>query len=286
MEAGTITPGHGGSAAPPTVARPPAAIPGDGMLRTLGDFGWLTVQVLRCLVTPPFPWLRDAVVEFSIAFRRCSGPLILSMVTFAAGIGVMFVGQIIASLGTSDRLVGALLLGFMREPALWVASMIFAGVAGSAMTADIGARKIRDELDALKVLGVDTVRSLVVPRVVAMVAIAPVLGILAWFTAMVVNFALIPLAYPTVTYGGEIEAMEAFLYKVDLIAMLVKLPLVGLLVGIVACQKGLSTRGGAEGVGRSVNEAVVIMFVGLFVLNSLVNTGYLALFPSVQELRG
>lgn len=263
-----------------------ADLPGYGGLRTLGETGHLTLRVLRVMVTPPFPWLQDAVVEFSTAFRRCAGPLILSMVTFAVGIAVLFVGQIIASLGTSDRLVGALFVGFMREPALWVASMIFAGVAGSAMTADIGARKIREELDALKVLGVDTIRTLVVPRVVAMIAIAPVLGVLAWFTAMAVNFTLIPIAYPSVSYASEIDTMKAFLYQIDLIALLIKLPLVGLLVGIVSCQKGLSTAGGAEGVGRSVNQAVVTMFVGLFVLNSLVNTAYLALFPSVQELRG
>jgi phospholipid/cholesterol/gamma-HCH transport system permease protein len=182
--------------------------------------------------------------------------------------------------------MGALLLGFLREPALWVASMMFAGIAGSAMTADIGARRIREELDALEVLGVDKIRTLVVPRVVAMIAIAPVLGLLTLFTAMAVNYLIIPIFYPSVTYSGEIQSLVSFLFTIDVVVLLLKLPLVGLVVGIVSCHKGLTTKGGAEGVGRSVNQAVVIMFVSLFLLNALVNTGYLALCPSVQELRG
>jgi phospholipid/cholesterol/gamma-HCH transport system permease protein len=255
-------------------------------LTSLGEMGRLTVRTLRLVVTPPFPWWRDAVVEFSLAFRRCLIPLVLSMVVFATGIAVLFVGQIVATLGTSDRLIGALTIGWIREPAIWVSSMIFAGVAGSAMTADIGARRIREELDALEVLGVETTRSLVVPRVVAMVAIAPVLGLVTLFVAEGVTYLLVPIFYPSVTYGGQMETIRAFLFTVDLVMLLVKLPLVGLFVGVVACHKGLTTKGGAEGVGRSVNQAVVIMFLGLWLLNSLVNTGYLALFPSVQELRG
>lgn len=261
-------------------------MPGYGGLRALGEMGRLTARTFRLAVTPPFPWWRDALVEFSTAFKRCVGPVVLSMVVFAVGIAVMFVGQIIDTLGTPDRLNGALTIGFIREPAVWVASMIFAGVAGSAMTADIGARRIRDELDALQVLGMDTTRSLVVPRVVALMLVAPILGLLTVFVAYSVDYLLIPLVYPSVSYAGQAEMLEQFLYNVDVVMLLVKLPLVGLFVGIVACHKGLTSEGGAEGVGRAVNQAVVIMFLGVWLMNGLVNTGYLALFPSVQELRG
>jgi phospholipid/cholesterol/gamma-HCH transport system permease protein len=261
-------------------------IPGSERAQTAGAMGRLAVTVARQTFVPPYPWWRDAAVEFSLAMRRCIVPLVVSMITFAIGIAVLFVGQIVATLGTSDRLAGALVIGFTREPAVWVTSMVFAGVAGSAMTADIGARRIRDELDALAVLGVDTVRTLVVPRVVGMALVAPVLGFACLATALTVDYLLIPIFYPSVSYAGETEAMKSFLYGIDILVFCIKLPLVGAYVGLVACYKGLSTKGGAEGVGRAVNQAVVIMFLGLWLLNTILNSAYLAAFPSAQGLRG
>jgi phospholipid/cholesterol/gamma-HCH transport system permease protein len=70
------------------------------------------------------------------------------------------------------------------------------------------------------------------------------------------------------------------------LAFIVRLELVGLFVGLVATYKGLSAGGGAEGVGRAVNQAVLIMFVGVWIINALANTAYLALFPEVTALRG
>jgi phospholipid/cholesterol/gamma-HCH transport system permease protein len=255
-------------------------------LRSAGEIGRLAVRTIRLIFTPPFPWWRDAVVEFSLALRRCTLPLVLAMVTFAIGIAVLFVGRIVETLGTSDRLYGGLTIGFMREPSVWVTAMIFAGVAGSAMTADIGARRIREELDAMSVLGVDTIRALVVPRVVAMTLVAPVLGLVTFLTAQVVDYLLVPVFYPSVTFAAELDTMKSFLYTVDILALFVKLPLCGFAVGLISCAKGLSTKGGAEGVGTAVNQSVVLMFATLWVINGLVNGAYLALFPSVQQLRG
>lgn len=251
-----------------------------------GEMGSLALQVARRAVAPPYPWWRDCVVEFSSAIRRCLIPLVLSMVSFAMGIAVLFVGQIVSTLGTSDRLTGGLVTGFTREPSEWVTAMIFAGVAGSAITADLGARRIREELDALSVLGVDQVKSLVVPRVVAMILVAPVLGLICLFISQAVDYLLIPLFYPSVSYSSEIETMRHFMFSVDILILMVKLPIVGAFVGIVSCYKGLNAKGGAEGVGRAVNQAVVLMFLGLWLLNSLLNLAYLAQFPSVQGLRG
>jgi phospholipid/cholesterol/gamma-HCH transport system permease protein len=267
-------------------ARALGGVPGHGGLQTAGELGRLAVRAVRLTFTPPLPWWRDAVVEFSLALRRCTPPLVLAMITFAIGIAVLFVGRIVETLGTSDRLAGGLTIGFMREPAVWVTAMVFAGVAGSAMTADIGARRIREELEALSVLGVDTTRALVVPRIVAMTLVAPVLGLITFLTSQVVDLLLIPIFYPSVSFGPQLDTMKDFLYTVDVLALLVKLPLCGFAVGLISCAKGLSTKGGAEGVGTAVNQAVVLMFGTLWVINGLVNGAYLALFPSVQQLRG
>lgn len=275
-----------GRAAQPRLKDAVGRIPGLGQARAAGEFGELALKVIRLAFTPPYPWWRDAVVEFSLAVRRCIVPLVISMITFSIGIGVLYVGQIIGSLGTPDRLYGGLVLGFMREPSEWVTAMMFAGVAGSAMTADLGARKIRDELDALTVLGVDNVRTLVVPRVVAMTLVAPVLAFICLLTALVVLYILIPVVYPSVSYGSERAVGKSFLFGMDVMVLLFKMPICGFFVGMVSCYKGLTCGGGAEGVGKAVNSAVVIMFLGLWILNGLVNGAYLALFPNVLGLRG
>jgi phospholipid/cholesterol/gamma-HCH transport system permease protein len=163
--------------------------------------------------------------------------------------------------------------------------MIFAGVAGSAITADLGARRIRDELDALAVLGVDTIRSLVVPRVVGLGLIAPVLGLLSLAVTVGELYLLAP-ALLDVSRGSYVESLSLAIYPVDLIAFFVKFFLVGVVVGVVSSYKGLTTGGGAEGVGRAVNATVVITFFTLWALSVVFNTGYLSLFPEVTTQRG
>jgi phospholipid/cholesterol/gamma-HCH transport system permease protein len=260
-------------------------VPGYGTLAAASDMAGQFVRSWRLAFQPPYPWWRDCVVEVSLAMRRCLLPLTLAMLAFVLGVAVSFVGGIIDLLGTQDRLPGAGTLGFIREPAMWVTVMIYAGVAGSAMTADLAARKLRQELDALSVLGVDNIRALVVPRIVAMAIGAPVLGLLSLLISEVAFFVLFPIYFGT-NSAQFFESNSQFLLSVDVLAFIVRLELVGLFVGLVATYKGLSAGGGAEGVGRAVNQAVLIMFVGVWIINALANTAYLALFPEVTALRG
>lgn len=262
-----------------------ATVPGAGAMRAIDEMVRQFWRTWRIAVTPPYPWWRDCVVEISLAVRRCLVPMALGMLAFVFGVAVAFVGGIVELLGTEDRIPGALFLGFIREPAMWVTVMIYAGVAGSAMTADLAARKLRQELDALSVLGVDMIRSLVVPRIVAMAVAAPILGALALLISQAADFLVFPL-YFDINSAVFLDSVGQFLLSVDVLAFLFRLVVVGLFVGLVATYKGLSADGGAEGVGRAVTEAVLIMFVGVWVINTLSNTAYLALFPEVTTLRG
>jgi phospholipid/cholesterol/gamma-HCH transport system permease protein len=163
--------------------------------------------------------------------------------------------------------------------------MIFAGVAGSAITADLGARKIREELDALAVLGVDRIRSLVVPRVFAMTIAAPVLGMLALTISQAVNYAVAPghIGFPRSVFR---DSVVSNILPLDLYASILKYAIIGFFVGVVSCHKGLASKGGAEGVGRAVNQTVVIAFFGIWLINSLFNLAYLTMFPETAILRG
>jgi phospholipid/cholesterol/gamma-HCH transport system permease protein len=262
------------------------AAPGYGRLDVLAGIAELFVKTIKAAVTPPYPWLGDCARECSVTIRRCIVPLLLSMSAFSIGIVVALIAGLLEAIGTIDRAGGGNITGWTREPGYWVTAMIFAGVVGSAMTADLGARKIREELDAMRVLAIDPVKSLVVPRVVALTLMAPVLGLIAVLDAMAVSYFTNPVLLPNVTHAAFIDSTLAFMNLPDLLSLMGKLVVTGLFVGIVCCYKGLSAKGGAEGVGRAVNQAVLITFVSLWVLNSLWNTIFLANSPAVQVLRG
>jgi phospholipid/cholesterol/gamma-HCH transport system permease protein len=244
-----------------------------------------TVRCARLVFVPPYSWVPEAFAQASIAFRRVMLPLIISSFVFSMSYGLIMTGQFLIELGVSDRWGSAVTLGYVRE-FTWVALMVLAGVVGSAVTADLGARRIREELDALDVLGVDTVRYLVLPRVVG-IAFAGM--VVQWITLIfgefVMNFTIVPARYGT-PVPVIIDAMRHSLTSIDLISMELKDLAIGIFIAIVACERGLTCRRGAEGVGRAVNQCVVLTFFGIWFINSVWNTAYLSLFPSATGLRG
>lgn len=264
------------------------AVPGYVRLERAGEMGVLALRVLRTAVTPPYWWLAECANETSIALRRCFVPALLAMTAFGVGLACDFFGGIVRLLGTADRLGGGIGIGFLREPAVWVGIMILAGVAGSAMCADLGARKIRDELEALKVLGVEEMRGLIVPRVIAMTLVGPILGTFTVLVAWGSTYLATPIAFhdSTVTTAAFIESFKAFVSPLDLLNFVIKLLTAGFFVGVVCCYKGVTSKGGTEGVGRAVNEAVLISFFGVWMINILFNTVFLSLFPQVSILKG
>jgi phospholipid/cholesterol/gamma-HCH transport system permease protein len=244
----------------------------------------LAFQTLR-VATTSLRWLPDAVEETAVIFRRCLTPLIVCVSVFIAANGVFILGRVIQSLGAPDRQAGGIFVGSFREVATWITMMVFAGVAGSAVTADLGARKIREELEALAVLGVPVVRNLVVPRVMAFTFSAVVLGGIAVLAIMVTDFVLVPSLYH-IPMAVFVDSVKQNILAGDVIAQIIKHALLGFFIGIVCCTKGLRVKGGAEGVGLAVNQAVVICFFGVWMFNSVFNLAYLSLFPDLSVLRG
>lgn len=254
-------------------------------LKSAGGMGALWVKALRLAASPPYAWRSDAVVEASLAVRRCMIPLFVASSAYAIALIGVYGGNILELLGARDRIGGPGYIAAVREPSVWATMMIFAGVAGSAIAADLGARRIRDELDALSVLGVDTVRALVVPRVVALALIAPILGVISLAVSVIELYIVAPPLLG-VSHASFMSSLTLAVFSVDLLAFLVKFFIIGMLVAVVACYKGLTAGGGAEGVGRAVNATMVITFFALWALTVAFNSGYLSLFPEVTVQRG
>jgi phospholipid/cholesterol/gamma-HCH transport system permease protein len=256
-----------------------------GPLQTAYELVSLTGATLKRAVTHPREWIRPAIVEASTYFRRCMLPLMISNGIWLWGFGVILFGALAQHLGVIDREGGGVDVGFTREVATWITMMILAGVAGSAMAADLGARKTREELDALAVLGVDKLRLLVVPRMMAMIFVAVTLPLIDLLETDVIEFLLVP-GHSHVSHTAFLSTLWQNIYPLDLFSAALKHLVMGIFIGAVACQKGLSAKGGAEGVGRAVNQTVVLSFLGIWVINSIFNTAYLTLFPQVIVAKG
>jgi phospholipid/cholesterol/gamma-HCH transport system permease protein len=247
--------------------------------------GW-TKQCARLAVTPPYTWVPDAFAETANVFRRTMVPLAVTSVVYVTSYGIIMAGQFLISLGVGDRYGGAVITGYVRELATWMSMMVVAGVAASAVTADLGARKIREELDAMKVLGVDTVRVLVLPRVMGITFASLIVPFVAlFFAGIVLNFTLVPSRFGT---GAPIvlDGMKHSITAIDIYALLLKHLVMGIFIGLVACERGMTCRTGADGVGRAVNQCVVITFFGIWLINSFWNTAYLSFFPEATGIRG
>lgn len=255
-------------------------------LESAGQMGALAVRSVRLAAEPPFGWWREAVVQSSVAVRRAIVPLTLSHMAFLFGFLIILFGEILTILGVGEREATATFLFWTREIGTWITSMIFAGVVGAAITADLGARRIREELDALAVLGVDQVRALVVPRVVACTVMTPVLVLVSITLVNGMNY----IAYPPMmgpSPGVVRDVVGQAVLPLDLVfPVVVKNLLIGFVMGVVACHKGLTCRLGTEGVGRAVTQTVLISFFACWMINTFFNLAYLSLYPDGAALRG
>ncbi len=175
------------------------------------------------------------------------------------------------------------MLAAVREIGPLITSIVLAGAAGTAITADLGARKIREELDALQVLGVDPIKNLVVPRFLALMLITGLLDIYA------LVFGISGGILTEMLYGQPLGGFFATLFSnasiTDLWGSVIKCTLFGALIAVVCSYKGMTASGGAAGVGRAVNEAVVISFMGVFAFNYAFTQTLLATHPELQTIR-
>ena len=161
--------------------------------------------------------------------------------------------------------------------------MVVAGVAGTAITADLGSRKIREELDALQVLGVDPIKNLVVPRFLALMLVTGLLDTFALLAGM--SSGLLTEIINHETLGGFVATFLSNASILDLAGSVIKCTLFGAIIAIVCCYKGMTVSGGAAGVGRGVNDAVVISLLGVGAFNYLFTQSLLATNPELQTLR-
>ncbi|HEX4436326.1 MAG TPA: ABC transporter permease [Solirubrobacteraceae bacterium] len=253
------------------------------ILEQLGDMMILTGKTIWSALRPPYPYGGELVSQFLFTLRLVWFPLMITTVAISYGAAGLQGTNFLTLFGALDRLGGLFVLAAIREIGPLITSIVIAGVAGTAITADLGARKVREELDALQVLGVDPVKNLVVPRFLALMVAT------ALFDLYALLFGIFGGILAEVLSGEPLGPFWTTLFAnasvTDLWGSVLKCTMFGAIIAIVCCYKGMSASGGAEGVGRAVNEAVVISFLGFGAFNYIFTQTLLATHPQILVIK-
>jgi phospholipid/cholesterol/gamma-HCH transport system permease protein len=260
-----------------------ALLPGRGLMEEVGDMVVLTGRTISSSLRPPYPYGGEFVSQFLFALRLCWLPLLLSTVAISYGAPGLEADNFLTIFGATDRLGGFFVVFAIREIGPLITAIVLAGVAGTAITADLGARKIREELDALQVLGVDPVKNLVVPRFLALMLVTGLFNLYA------ILFGLFGGILASLTYAQPLGPFWNTLFanatSTDLWGSVLKTTIFGAIIAIVCCYKGMTASGGAEGVGRAVNQAVVITFLSIFAFDYVFTQMLLATHPQILVIK-
>ncbi|KUH83133.1 MULTISPECIES: ABC transporter permease [unclassified Mycobacterium] len=236
-------------------------------VREVGAFFAMSLDALVTAFTTRFSW-REFIEQAWFTARVSALPAI--MLTIPFHVLVTFVLSVLfAEIGAQDLGGGGAALAAVSQSGPFMVILIVGGAAATAMCADLGARTIREEIDAMEVTGVDPIQRLVVPRIAAIILNTvllfglSVVGALAgcfFFSVYVLN----------VTPGSFAASLTFLIGLPDLVISTCKALIFGLVAGLVACYKGLTVGGGPQGVGNAVNETVVYTIMILFVVNTVV----------------
>jgi phospholipid/cholesterol/gamma-HCH transport system permease protein len=249
-------------------------------LATVGDQFVLGVRVIQYLfldlVTGRFQWQ-----EFVRQGAFMAGTAVLPTVLVALPIGVTLSIQfalLAGQVGATSLAGAASGLAVIRQGASLVAAVLMAAAVGSAITADLGSRTMREETDAMEVMGVSVIRRLVVPRFVAAIMIGVALTGVVCFVGFLASY-LFNVYFQNGAPGSFVATFASFATTGDMILALLKAVVYGAIVVVVSSQKGLATRGGPTGVANSVNAAVVESILVLMLVNVGISQLYNMLVP-------
>lgn len=250
-------------------------------LATIGRSARLTGTVIRYCVTDTMSGrlpLREVAEQMWKLLKVTALPALLMAVPIGAEVSVQ-VGGIMNQVGANSLAGAASGLGVVGQGAPMAAGLLMSGAAASAIASDLGARAIREEIEAIRVMGIDPVQRLVVPRFIAMIAIAPMLCIII-IAAGVAAGLLISANVNDVVPGSFWQSFGAFATPTDLAFSVLKSVLFAATVVVIASLRGLEAKGGPTGVANAVNASVVLSVFCIFATNLLVSQLQMMFFPA------
>ena len=206
------------------------------------------------------------IIEHMVTAGPVSLPPVLLVNGFAGMIFTIQTARELVRFGAVNSVGGAFALAFCRELAPILTASIIAGQVGSAFAAEIGAMQVTEQIDALYMLKTDPIDYLIVPRAIACCVMVPI----ATIFALVIGVAggiFAGLVFYEITPETFLESVKAFLEPSDLIIIVLKGFIFGIMIAVNSCSWGINTRGGAKQVGEAPTAAVVTSWVAIFIID-------------------
>lgn len=246
-----------------------------GFLDHLGVVSVMTARAARALFARPFEARAIIYQMESVGVKSVS----------IASITAVFIGMVMAvqfaislqkfgAMEYTGRVVG---LSFSRELAPTLTAVIVGGRVGAGMAAEVGSMAVTEQIDAIRALGADPVKKLVVPRVVAAVIVMPLLAILA----LVFGFGgamLVTSSQFNIPPGFFLRTALDSVGMNDFLSGICKCPVFGAIIALVGCHFGMTTTGGTEGVGKATTRTVVVVSIAILIADFLLTKAYYVVF--------
>lgn len=275
LRAVLVSAGSGGAKAAAKVGSMPArsaATTGRGVLLAASVLRYVVIDTLTLRL--PFG---ELIVQAWTLLKVTALPAVLMAIPFGAMVAVQLSG-LVNEVGANSLVGSATGVAVLRQGAPVTAGLLMGGAAAAAIASDFGARAIREELDALRTLGIDPVRRLVVPRFLALLLITPILVVIV--IAMGVGAAfVIATVVNGVTPGSFWLSFGSFAKMVDVWFTMGKGFFFAAIVAVISCQRGMEAKGGPRGVADAVNASVVLNVIFIVIVNLAITQLQTMFFP-------
>lgn len=238
-------------------------------LATVGGFARMCVLTGKALFRVPFHW-RETIYQCWFIMRVALLPTIAVSIPLTVLI-VFTLNTLLSAFGAADLSGAGAALGAVTQLGPLTTVLVVAGAGSTAICADLGARTIREEIDAMEVLGIDPIHRLVVPRVVAATFVATLLNGTVITIGLIGGF-FFGVKLQNVSGGAYLATLTLVTGLPEVVIAMVKSAIFGVIAGLVGCYRGLTTKGGPKGVGIAVNETLVLCVLALFAVNVVLTT--------------
>lgn len=237
-----------------------------GFLEVFGFFGDALIAVAGVLRHPRTANWKD--VAPTIEKTGADAVPIVALITFLIGLVMAFQGAVqLKQFGANIYVADLVGLSITRELGPLMTAIIVCGRTGASFAAEIGTMKVSEEIDALRTMGFDPMRFLVLPRTLALLVVLPLLTLLGDLIG-IMGGLVVGLVSLDLTITGYLNETLKAVDLWDIMSGVIKSVLFALVIALVACQQGLATTGGAEGVGRRTTSSVVTTLFGLILVDA------------------
>ena len=237
------------------------------VVEMLGFFGLVLAKTAGVLVRP---WrLRWTSLVHHMQEVGYNAVPIVSLMAFLIGVVLAFQGAVqLRQFGAEVFVVDLIAIALLRELGILLTAIIVAGRSGSAYTASIGSMKMREEIDAMRTLGLDPIEVLVVPRFLALLLMLPVLGIIANFAGLFGGAAMAWVELGVSPGMFQARMLES-IHVSNFLVGVIKAPFFAAIIAIIGCYQGMKVEGNAESLGRLTSKSVVMAIFLVIVADAL-----------------